>query len=621
MPLHPCHWHLRSRKRYKYFSIARVFHVMFSKRRSSKKLDVGLYATFRQNHPDVSSGTSAPIHLSVTESESFIRSTCEDEVDTQCGDMNFTPTSGVPCLSSKHVVSVVPMTLMPDESVSRRTPVAQRYKAEEHELPTVVGSSPPEHDVWSDFILPEYLSDSKAFRSCDFQDFPSPLFPPISVPETLVSASPGIRPLPPCASEILANSNNVDAVRSLQFDIGDTFCVDTSSTESDLSVQPLSSNRFRHRLDTPPALMLKGSGEVTYLNKGSHYSISVEDGMRAGSSPIKKLYCTSVQVVFDAEQQRQQPLTSWHLWEQNRGDEAVRSYEGKSLAIEYINPQESDHQDPATVLRVTHSDGFSLMWSAEPSDLTQFSVGFRLNFRSTDFSICKGVIGVAMRLCTRSEEISTTSVHSLIPNVEMSYCRIKAFRSHGAERKRANDLVTVEKRTRKLKQQLAHLQTRWGPKDKKPDMDENKLPRLPGARRYHADGLYCKLKTLQLNCTSAQPYTFLGLREEKQQDCDWLPSAREHRSPGSLEAGSTSLSSNSRSSSVPLTSRPTQLISSSHSIQRPIRSWNDTSHQTSMTRDGPERTENRAVGHKGTKVACFYILRLASNIQVRLTIT
>ena len=161
----------------------------------------------------------------------------------------------------------------------------------------------------------------------------------------------------------------------------------------------IQSTRFRHRLNAPPALMLKGSGEspVTYLNKGSHYSISVEDTLRAGLSHAKRLYCTSVQLVFDTEQQRKQPLSSWHLWEQSRDDEAVRSFEGRSLAIEYVGPQESDRQEFAPNHLITHSDGFSLMWSADHNDLRPFSIEFRLNFRSTDFSLCKGVIGMYVR--------------------------------------------------------------------------------------------------------------------------------------------------------------------------------------------------------------------------------
>ena len=162
--------------------------------------------------------------------------------------------------------------------------------------------------------------------------------------------------------------------------------------------------RFRHRLDAPSSLMPKGSGgnTVTYLNKGSRYSILVEDTLHADINPGEKVYRTSVQVAFDTEQQKQQPLAHWQSWEQNRDDNGVRSVEGKSQAIEYVDPDESDHQGRVVKLQVVHSDGFSLMWNADHSDMRRLSIPIRLHFRSTDFNLCKGVIG----RCIRSLNIS-----------------------------------------------------------------------------------------------------------------------------------------------------------------------------------------------------------------------
>ena len=382
--------------------------------------------------------------------------------------------------------------------------------------------------------------------------------------------------------------------------------------------------------------MLKGSGEspVTYLNKGSHYSISVEDTLRAGSDPGKKVYCTSVQVVFDTEQQRQQPLACWRLWENNRDDDEVRSNEGRSQAIEYVDPHESDHPDHGANSQVVHSDGFSLMWSADHSDMRQFSIAFRLNFRSTDFSHCKGVMGVAMQLCSKTEEISTPPVQSLRPNLEMgvamqlcsktqeistppvqslkpnlemSFCRIKSFRSHGAERKNANDMAIGEKRIRRLKQQLAQSQTRQTPKDKRLGRDKSKTPRLPGARRNHEDGILCKIKILQQNCTSTPPYTLLDQQGKKQQDCDWPPLGHKDKPPESPETGPASSSSAPRSALMPITSRPKHSMLSSQPIQLPTSPWCDESQQRTSTRDLPEGTRNRSTRPGGVKIACFYI--------------
>lgn len=319
------------------------------------------------------------------------------------------------------------------------------------------------------------------------------------------------------------------------------------------------------------------------------------------------MYCTSVQVVFDTEQQRQQPLAYWRLWEKSRDDDEVRSIEGRSQAIEYVDPHESDHPDQGANSQVVHSDGFSLMWSADHNDMRQFSIAFRLNFRSTDFSHCKGVMGVAMQLCSKTEEISTSSVQSLRPNLEMSFCRIKSFRSHGAERKNANDMAIGGKRIRRLKQQLAQSQTRQTPKDKRLGRDKSKTPRLPGARRNHEDGILCKIKILQQNCTSTPPYTLLDQQGKKQQDCDWPPLGHKDKPPESPETGPASSSSAPRSALMPITLRPKHSMLSSQPIQLPTSPRYDESQQRTSTRDLPEGTRNRSIRPEGVKIAGVYI--------------
>ncbi len=212
-----------------------------------------------------------------------------------------------------------------------------------------------------------------------------------------------------------------------------------------------------------------------------------------------------------------------------------------------------------------------------------------------------------MRLCSRTEEISMSPVQSLIPNLEMSYCRIKSFRLHGAERKYAIDMAIAGKRIRRLKQQLAQSQIRETPKDKRLGRDKSKTPRLPGAQKKHEDGLLCNMMNLQINCTSTQPFTFLENQGEKQQDCDWAPSAHADRSSESPEAGLTLPPSAPRSSLMPVTLRPKDPMSSSQPIQHPNLQWCDESQQRTLIRDLPERTKNRSIRHGGIKVACFNI--------------
>lgn len=136
---------------------------------------------------------------------------------------------------------------MTDESAQERILVAQQQKAEECNQPKALGLSRPlsatsEHDMWSDFILPEHLFTSEASPSCAFQDFPSLLKPKSSSPDILASPSADILSLSSFAGEDITGSNIVDIAGPPIFETGDTFCQETeitgtASTDSTLSAQ------------------------------------------------------------------------------------------------------------------------------------------------------------------------------------------------------------------------------------------------------------------------------------------------------------------------------------------------------------------------------------------------
>ena len=138
---------------------------------------------------------------------------------------------------------------MTDESALRGTLVAQQKEAEESNPPTIPESSQllspaPEHDMWSDFILPEHLFTPEAIGPFTFQDFPSLLIPQASFPEVLAPMSPGLEPLSPgleplstLAFEDAVGSNLMDIVEPHYNEIMGTFCQETGSTESTLSAQ------------------------------------------------------------------------------------------------------------------------------------------------------------------------------------------------------------------------------------------------------------------------------------------------------------------------------------------------------------------------------------------------
>ena len=212
-----------------------------------------------------------------------------------------------------------------------------------------------------------------------------------------------------------------------------------------------------------------------------------------------------------------------------------------------------------------------------------------------------------MRLCCATEEISASSLDSLTPNLEMSFCKIKSFRNHGAERKNANDMAIAVKRIRRLKQQLSQLQTDQTSKDRLPSHSKKKIL---GSRRDHEDDLLCKLNNLQQACSSIQPYTFLGERGAKHQDCDWFPSAHEDKSLETLEAEPTLSYLGPRSSLMPMTSRPKQWIQSMPTLE-PIPcanpSWYGRSCERKSIQDSSENVKKELLGQRGTRVACFYI--------------
>lgn len=126
----------------------------------------------------------------------------------------------------------------------------------------------------------------------------------------------------------------------------------------------------------------------------------------------------------------------------------------------------------------------------------------------------------------------------------------------------------------------------------------------PKRERNHEDGLLCKIKNLQHDCTSIQPYTFLTHHREKQKDCDWPLSAHEDRFPQSLESGPT------LSSFVPWSDLMSMTLRRKHwsqPIQRLNPPWCDDSQQRTSTRHLPDRIQNRSMRQAGVRVACFYI--------------
>lgn len=316
---------------------------------------------------------------------------------------------------------------------------------------------------------------------------------------------------------------------------------------------PASAEKFRfHVTLNAPTAMIKHAEEipVTYLNKGQAYSVSIIDTAPTIPLPPGTKYRTFVRISFEDEQQRQRPGTCWQLWKEGRGTNEAHQRGGKLQAVEYVEanqPAESDDKRTRVELDTASFDGFSVIWTPGLNGAAECNVAVRFNFLSTDFSHSKGVKGIPVRLCAKTETIPTGSPHSVADFSEVAFCKVKLFRDHGAERKLSNDVAHVKKTIDKLKQQIAQAET--GMKDfgkrKRTGSVATKamLSQRPGKVQKHKrtwsmssassaggrppieEDLHFKLQTMQDMFTSTRPVSILYLRGSEQDDPDLHPVA------------------------------------------------------------------------------------------------
>ncbi|KAJ6002565.1 hypothetical protein N7451_005112 [Penicillium sp. IBT 35674x] len=218
--------------------------------------------------------------------------------------------------------------------------------------------------------------------------------------------------------------------------------------------------RYHVTLQAPTAILWDtNDNPVTYLNKGQTYTLIVADS----APPPKKVglleYRTFVHVSFEGEDQRSNPVECWQLWKEGRGLKEARERNGKVLAVEYVDPFQGDGRNQGfhqIRLEEAFVDGFCVTWTADSStNFYEAAIPLKFNFLSTDFSRSKGVKGVPVRLCAKTELLrSVDDMKTFVDEPEMCYCVVKLFRDHGAERKSMNDKTYVTKRIEKLKKQI-----------------------------------------------------------------------------------------------------------------------------------------------------------------------
>ena len=307
--------------------------------------------------------------------------------------------------------------------------------------------------------------------------------------------------------------------------------------------------RYRVTLNAPTA-MVKTATEIpiSYLNKGQAYAITISDNVKPHQSvgPVK--YRTVIRISFEDEQQRQRPSACWQLWKEGRGLAEAHQRGGRLQAVEYVDPNQSgdgERKPPKVELEMASFDSFAVTWSpVNGSSTADCTVAVRFNFLSTDFSHSKGVKGIPVRLCAKTELISSGTPESPPGSIaEVCFCKVKLFRDHGAERKLSNDIAHIKKTIDKLKQQVSQVEA--GVKDvgkrKRSDLVARQpTSHKPGKVQKHKrtwsvssqgsngqptmeDDLHMKLATMQDMFSSTRPVSVLYLRGAKQDDPDLYP--------------------------------------------------------------------------------------------------
>ena len=295
--------------------------------------------------------------------------------------------------------------------------------------------------------------------------------------------------------------------------------------------------------------MIKHADEipVTYLNKGQAYTLSIVDTTPPQVSHAPPRYRTFVRISFEDEQQRRKPAACWQLWKEGRGTNEAPQRGGRLQAVEFVNqgPKAGDPSGRHNVELASSSfDGFAVNWSPATHGPAECAVAVRFNFLSTDFSHSKGVKGIPVRLCAKTEQLPNnmpSSTQDIQP--EIYYCRVKLFRDHGAERKLSNDVAHVKRTIEKLKQQITQADSGMQDlaKRKRSSLPSKPSSNKPGKVLKHKrtwsmssagsssgraaleEDLQQKLATLQDMFTSTRPASVLYLKGDQHDDPDLCP--------------------------------------------------------------------------------------------------
>lgn len=285
---------------------------------------------------------------------------------------------------------------------------------------------------------------------------------------------------------------------------------------------------------------------ISYLNKGQAYNMTVIDSNPPMSSTEPVKYRTFVRISFDEDEQRTKPAICWQLWKEGRGLSESHQRGGKLLAVEYVDPLQGGDSNKHRQIQIEQMsfDGFCITWTANPgTGASECTIPVRFNFLSTDFSHSKGVKGIPVRLCAKTEILVPGEESGGSREAEVSYCKVKLFRDHGAERKLSNDIAHVKKTIEKLKQQVAQAELGGGygkrkrgnaaanmkHSDRSTKGTKHKRTWSMGSqdgvsdKMSLEDDLQAKLAMMQDMFSSTRTVSVLALRGEQEDDPDLFP--------------------------------------------------------------------------------------------------
>lgn len=372
--------------------------------------------------------------------------------------------------------------------------------------------------------------------------------------------------------------------------------------------------RFHTTLNAPTA-MVRHADEIpiTYLNKGQAYTMSIWDTAPPMplNTPLK--YRTYVRVSFEDEQQRARPGACWQLWKEGRGSNEAHQRGGRLLAVEYVDPNQGGDDElrkSQVLLEKASFDGFAVTWSPNSvSGGPDCSISIRFNFLSTDFSHSKGVKGIPVRLCAKTELVTTQTSASNDP--EVCFSKVKLFRDHGAERKLSNDVAHVKKTIDKLKSQISQAEAGLGSAGKR--RRSSSIAKASGSRpgkvlkhkrtwsvdseneggKFSAEeDLQMKLVSMQDMFSSTRPVSVLFLRGEPEDDPDLHPVKLPGDDPEGKEIVRTSTWESRQSGSDSPTSNAVSPTSSSASQTTPKRKFSEVQ-QSAIQEEGESDDDER----------------------------